>query len=154
MSAPPPLVLVVEDGDEYTDAFRRLSGDVGPVELVRASSAAEARALLATRRVDAVFLDVVFDRAPPEELAGDRAELELRFAGDHARVLEHLATRQGFYLLAELAPAFPADAPVLIAHDFASEPGRLAALRKAVPCLDGVPESATTTQILRRLTGR
>jgi hypothetical protein len=149
-----PVVLVIEDGTEYTEAFGRLSGDVGPVELIRASHAAEARALLATRRVDAVFFDVVFDRTPPERLAGDRGELERRFAGDRARVLERLATHQGFYLLAELAPSIPPEVPVLLAHDFSSEPGRLAALRAAVPGLDGVPESSSTTQILRRLTGR
>lgn len=147
-----PVVLVVEDGTEYTEAFRRLSGDVGPVELVRASDAGEARALLAARRVDALFLDVVFDRTPPERLVGDRDVLGRRFAGDGARVLEHLALQQGFYLLAELAPSIPAGAPVLLAHDFSSEPGRLASLRAAVPGLDGVLESATTTQILRRLT--
>jgi hypothetical protein len=149
-----PVVLVVEDGTEYTEAFARLSGDVGPVELLRASHAAEARALLTTRRVDAVFLDVVFDRTPPELLAGDRDELERRFAGDRSRVLEHLATHQGFYLLAELAPSISPGVPVLLAQDFSSEPGRLAALRASVPGLDGVAESATTTQILRRLTGR
>ena len=149
-----PAVLVVEDGTEYTEAFGRLAGDVGPVELLRASHAAEAHAILARSRVDAVFLDVVFDRTPPERLAGNREELDRRFAGDSARAIEHLAFHQGFYLLAELSPAIPVGIPVLIAHDFSSEPGRLAELRTAVPGLEGVPESATTTQILRRLTGR
>ena len=149
-----PAILVVEDGTEYTEAFGRLSADVGPVELIRASHAEEARAFLATRPVSAVFLDVVFDRTPPEQLAGDRGELERRFEGDRSRVLEHLATHQGFYLLAELAPSIPPGVPVLLAHDFSSEPGRLGALRASVPGLDGVPESATTTQILRRLIGR
>jgi hypothetical protein len=149
-----PVVLVLEDGTEYTEAFGRLSGDVGPVELLRASHAADARAILAARRVDAVFLDVVFDRTRPESLVGDREELERRFPGDRARIIEHLALHQGFYLLAELARSIPAGTPVLLAHDFSSEPGRLAALRTAVPSLEGVPESATTTQILRRLTSR
>jgi hypothetical protein len=149
-----PAVLVVEDGTEYTEAFGRLAGDVGPVDLLHASHAAEARAVLAQRRVDAVFLDVVFDRTPPERLVGNREELDRRFAGDPARAIEHLAFHQGFYILAELGPSIPSGAPVLIAHDFSSEPGRLAALRTGVPGLDGVPESATTTQILRRLTGR
>lgn len=149
-----PVVLVVEDGTEYTDAFARLSGDVGEVELLHASNAADARALLSTRRVDAVFLDVVFDRTPSEGLAGDRGELEARFSGDRERILEHLAFHQGFYLLAELAPAIPPGTPVLLAHDFSSEPGRLAALQSTVPSLEGVSESATTTQILRRLTAR
>ncbi|HKD18041.1 MAG TPA: hypothetical protein VKG23_09235 [Thermoanaerobaculia bacterium] len=149
-----PVVLVVEDGTEYAEAFGRLSGDVGPVELLHATHAAQARAILSTRRVDGVFLDVVFDRTPPEQLAGDRAELERRFAGDRAGALEHLAFHQGFYLLAELAPSIPAGTPVLLAHDFSSEPGRLAALQATVPGLEGVPESETTTQILRRLTRR
>jgi len=63
------VVLVVEDGTEYVDAFRLLAGadSRSPgLELVRAADAAEARCALEDRRIDGVFLDVVFDRTPPE----------------------------------------------------------------------------------------
>ena len=134
------VVLVVEDGTEYVDAFRRLAAEDADVELLHASDAAAARELLTGRKVDAVFLDVVFDRTPPEKLIGDRG-----------RGIEHLARNQGFYVLAELAPLLPPGRPVLLAHDFANQAARLAALREKVPGLDGVAETETTTRVLERL---
>jgi hypothetical protein len=135
-------VLVVEDGTEYVDAFRRLAGDGADVEWLHAADAAAARESLAGRPVDAVFLDVVFDRTPPEKLVGDRA-----------RGLEHLARNQGFHVLAALAASIPRGAPVLLAHDFTSQAARLAALRERVPGLEGVAESARVSTILERLLG-
>ena len=64
-------VLVVEDGTEYVDAFRRLAPESADVEWLHAADAAAARAVLAGRKVDAIFLDVVFDRTPPDRLVGD-----------------------------------------------------------------------------------
>ena len=133
-------VLVVEDGTEYVDAFRRLAGKSAGVELLHAAGAAAARAIVAGRRVDAIFLDVVFDRTPPEDLVGDRG-----------RGLEHLARNQGFYVLAELAPLIGSGVPVLLAHDFSNQAARLAALRQKVPGLEGVAEGDTTTRVLERL---
>ena len=54
---------------------------------VRAGSLAEARAALAERAPDVVFLDVVFDRMPEFELAGDLDALVARHGGDRARAL-------------------------------------------------------------------
>ena len=134
-------LLVVEDGTEYLEAFRRLAPGL-EVEVVRAGDAVEARGLLASRRVDGVFLDVVFDRTPEEKLCGDPA-----------RPAEQRARQQGFYLAAELADAFPAGCPVVIAYDFAAEPGRLAALRESLPSLEGVEESAPLSRVLERFLG-
>jgi hypothetical protein len=139
----PRVVLVVEDGTEYAEAFRRLAGadpSREDVELVRAGDADEARRILAERRVDGVFLDVVFDRTPPEKLCGDAA-----------RGTEHLARQQGFYLAAELAALLPEGCRVVIAYDFTAEPGRLAALRERVPALEGVEEGAPLSRVLGRL---
>ncbi len=136
------VLLVVEDGTEYVEAFRRLAGsDAGPpVELVRAGDADEAKRVLAERRVDGVFLDVVFDRTPPEKLCGDST-----------RGSEHLARQQGFYLAAELADLLPGGCRVVIAWDFTAEPGRLDALRKRIPALEGVEEGTPLSLILARL---
>jgi hypothetical protein len=136
------VLLVVEDGAEYTEAFRRLRPP-SEVEILRASDAAEARRVLETRPVDGVFLDVVFDRTPPEKLCGDRS-----------RSLEHLARQQGFYLAAELADVFPAHARVVIAYDFGAETKRLAALREKVPSLEGFEEGAPLSRALARLLAR
>ena len=147
----PRAVLVVEDGTEYVDAFRRLAPAGEEVEWLHAPDAATARLLLTERAVDAVFLDVVFDRIPPEDLAGDLAGLVDRFAGDRSRALAHLAANQGFYVAAELAPVLPPGVPVMLAFDFADDPARLAALRETLPSLEGVEEGSSATKLLRRL---
>jgi hypothetical protein len=139
----PRVVLVVEDGTEYVDAFRRLAAEGSEVELLHAPDAASARQILSGRRVDAIFLDVVFDRTPPEKLAGDRA-----------RGNDYLAQNQGFYVLADLAPLIASGVRVLLAHDFASHPARLAALQERVQGLEGVAESAGINQVMGRLLSR
>jgi hypothetical protein len=146
----PDSILVVEDGTEYTDAFRDLAAQ--PPELLRASYLEEARRLLAERAVDAVFLDVVFDRTAPEKLAGDREELIRRFGGDRARAERHLAENQGFYLLNELAPLLPEGIPVVLAYDFSAEPGRLAALRERCARLSGIADGTPISAVLESLT--
>ena len=135
----PKVLLVVEDGTEYSEAFRRLRPASG-MEIVRASDAVEARRVLEGSIVDGVFLDVVFDRTPPEKLCGDRS-----------RSAEQLARQQGFYLAAELADILPATARVVIAYDFRDETERLAALRRNVPALEGFEEGAPLSRILERL---
>ena len=136
-------VLIVEDGTEYRDAFRRLSpeGAGGSVEWLHASDAAAARRLLADREVDAIFLDVVFDRTPPENPVGD---------GDRKR----LAARQGFHIAAALAPEIPRGVPVLLAYDFTDDPARLTALRQGIPTLEGVEEGEPASRLVERLLGK
>lgn len=141
---------MVEDGTEYLDAFRRLAPEGASIEWLHAPDAAAARRLLADHRVDAVFLDVVFDRTPPENLAGDLEGLVARF-GDRSRALEYLASHQGFYVAHELAPILPPGVPVLLAYDFADDPARLTALRETLPGLEGVDEGSPATKLLRRL---
>ena len=149
--ARPRVVLIVEDGTEYRDGFRRLSPEGAAVEWLHASDAAAARRLLAQREVDAVFLDVVFDRTPPEALVGDREALAARFAGDRGRALAHLAAHQGFYVAADLAPVLPPGVLVLIAFDFTSDPERLETLRRTISGLEGVEEGVSASRLVRRL---
>jgi type II secretory pathway component PulF len=155
---PPRTVLVIEDGTEYTDAFRNLvaTDAAASVELVRAGDFEEARRALAERAVDAVFLDVVFDRIPPDKLVGDWEGPIRRFGGDRRHAERHLAENQGFYLLNELASLLPAGVPVVIAYDFSAEPERFATLRRRCEQLsgitDGTPISAVLETLLARLT--
>ena len=144
-------VLVVEDGTEYTDAFRALAAS-DAVELVRSGDGAEARRILAERRVDALFLDVVFDRTPPERLVGSLEEVIRRFGGDRQRAERHLAENQGFYLVSELAPLLPDGVRVVLAYDFSAEPERLAALRERCAQLSGITDGAPISAVLESLT--
>jgi hypothetical protein len=145
-------VLVIEDGTEYVEAMRSLASRA-PAVLVRAADVHEARRTLADRRVDAVFLDVVFDRTPPERLAGDLEEMIRRFGGDRARAERHLAENQGFYVLNELAGILPGTTPVVIAYDFSAEPDRLAALSRAHSNLSGLADGTPISEVLERLLG-
>ena len=144
-------ILVIEDGTEYVDAMRSLAPS-DAVELVRAEDLDEARRALAERKIDAVFLDVVFDRIAAEKLAGDWESLLHRYGGDRRRAERHLAENQGFYLLNELAPLLPEGIPVVIAYDFAAEPRRLAALRRRCPQLSGLADGTAISAVLSLLT--
>ena len=150
----PRRLLVVEDGAEYSDAFRRLAavGTEAP-RMLRAGDAAEARRLLSEQAVDAVFVDMVFDRTPPERLSGDLDALVGRYGGDRRRAQEHLARNQGFYVLNELAPLLQPSVRIVLAWDFSSEPGRLEALRERLPGLTGLPEGTPITRVLETLLG-
>ncbi|HEX7253545.1 MAG TPA: hypothetical protein VF376_11740 [Thermoanaerobaculia bacterium] len=144
-------VLVVEDGTEYIEAFRRLAGAGEHFEFLRAGDAQEARRILAERPVDAIFLDVTFDRIAPERLEGAIEPLTERFGGDRRRAERHLASQQGFYVAAALADAIPRGTRVFIAFDFSSEPERLEALRKRLPELEGMREGTPISRVLDRM---
>jgi len=137
-------ILVVEDGREYSEAFRALASSLlrEDVELVRAGSLAQAEEVLSRGGVDAVFLDVVFDRTPPEDLIGP------------AEHRASLAERQGFYVAAAIARVLPSGVPVLLAYDFTDDPGRLAALRRTIPALEGVEEGESASRLVERLLGK
>jgi CheY-like chemotaxis protein len=136
-------ILVVEDGREYVDGFTRLAAARGvEADFVRAGSLAEARQALEKGRPDAVFLDVVFDRTPEGDLAGDLDALVARHGGDRAAAIRHLATHQGFYVLDALADAL-AGVRVVLAYDFTGEEKRLASLQERFPGLSGLPDGAS-----------
>jgi hypothetical protein len=146
-------ILVIEDGTEYIEAFRRLAVPGATIELLSAANAAGARRLLAESRVDALFLDIVFDRTPVEDLAGDLEELTARFSGDRTAALDHLALNQGFYVADALAPVLPPNVLVLLTYDFSSEPARLAALREKVPGLEGITDGMAISEMMKKLIG-
>ena len=109
---------------------------------------AEARRILAERRVDALFLDVVFDRTSAERLVGNLEDVIRRFGGDRRRAERHLAENQGFYLVNELAPLLPEGIPVVLAYDFSAEPERLDALRERCAQLSGITDGAPISAVL------
>jgi hypothetical protein len=147
----PRRVLVVEDGHEYSEAFTRLaSAPLHGVVFERAGSLAEARAAIASRPPDALFIDVVFDRVPESALTGDVENLIARFGGDRGRALRHLVENQGFYVLDALAPLITG-LPVVLAYDFSAEPRRLEALCERVPLLSGLPDGISIAQALEAL---
>lgn len=147
------VLLVIEDGMEYTEALSRLTPrTLEAPELVRAGNLREARQRLSERKPDAVLVDVVFDRVNEESLAGDLTGQIARFGGDRARATRHLADSQGFYILDALAGEL-GDVPVVIAYDFSAEPQRLEALRRRLPRLSGLPEGASISQALEMLLG-
>jgi hypothetical protein len=153
VTGPRRTVLVVEDGTEYTDAFRSLVANDSrdSLDLLRAGDGEEARRILAERRVDALFLDVVFDRTPSDRLLGNLEDLIRRFGGDRRRAERHLAENQGFYLFNELAPLLPSSVPVVLAYDFSLEPERLAALRRTSGRLSGVTDGTPISEVLESL---
>ena len=117
---------------------------------MRAGSLAEARNALGHGKPDAVFLDVVFDRTPEADLAGDLDALVARYGGDRARAVRHLATHQGFYVLDALADEL-AGVRVVLAYDFTGEEKRLASLRERFPGLSGLPDGASLGAALEDL---
>ena len=116
-------VLVIEDGTEYVDAYQRfLAG--GELAFERAGSGVQALARLADGSpVDAIVLDMRFDRAPEGELLGDIDEVAERFNGDLVQARQFVEDHQGTYILAAIRAA-GCVTPVLLSYDFTTEPRR------------------------------
>jgi hypothetical protein len=129
-----PLLLVIEDGDDYT-AFARLflSEQFRPV---CAKSLREA--LPHCQEATAILLDLRFDLSPKENLIGDIAETAQKlFGGDATRALSYLKENQGIFILAELRKQ-QCKAPALIINDL--PPRRLGNLRALYGAVSAVPD--------------
>ncbi len=106
------LLLVIEDGSEYSEFARLYLGDAFTIETAR--SAAEA--LAAAARADVLLVDLRFDRAPVEALVGDvEATARRLFGGDRDRALRHLQDEQGTLILSALRAAGHAQRAVFVA---------------------------------------
>ncbi len=133
-------LLVIEDGDEYTE-FARLF--LGADLLIRqARSLADTLRLLAAEEIFALLIDLRFDRATPEALCGDiTATAAQLFGGDQARALRYLKDQQGALILAHVR-GLGHRQPAVFIHDF--PPRRLQNLQRlygrvsAVPSFDAV----------------
>ncbi len=120
------LLLVIEDGDEYEEFARLFLAD--RYDVVAAHTAGEALRAASEHAVDAMLIDLRFERAKDEDLIGDVGATAARlFAGDRARAGRWLKEQQGTLILGELRQAGHAQ-PAVFVHDF--PPRRLANLRK------------------------
>jgi CheY-like chemotaxis protein len=122
-----PVVLVIEDGHEYTETLSRFLAD--HLVLERAGSGPEALQRLAGGGVDVVFLDMRFDRTGEELLLGAVEPLVDRFNGDRGQARRFRQDHQGTYVLAALREAGHV-VPVVMSYDFDGEPRRFAKLAK------------------------
>src|SRR5262249_32205801 len=139
-------LLVIEDGTEYADFARHFLAD--DFEVRSADSAAAALAE-AARGADALLIDLRFDRAPVDTLAGDvAARAARRFGGDRERALRWLQDQQGALILGELRAAGHTQLAVFV-HDF--PPRRLDNLRRLYGRVEATP--AFDRDALRRLLG-
>ena len=135
--APSPslTLLVIEDGTEYAEFARLFLG--ADVEVVAARSLAEALSACSAGRIDAMLVDLRFERAPRETLVGDPDDVARRlFAGDRERALRWIKDQQGTVVLGELRRAGHMQRAVFV-HDF--PPQRLANLKKLYGDVDAVP---------------
>jgi CheY-like chemotaxis protein len=137
-------VLVVEDGEEYTENLGRFCAD--GFSFTRAGDGGAALAALAAEPFDLLFLDMRFDRVQQALLLGDIGETAERFNGDPVRARQFLEEHQGTYILAAVRAAGHAH-PALFSHDFDGEPRRWANLVRLYAPLHYLPDNASPSAI-------
>ena len=139
-------VLIIEDGDEYLRNLERFV--TGPVYF-QAHNGEEAHEILNSKEVniDIVYLDMRFDRIPPEELLGDHAKVTEELNGDPARAWQYLKNNQGLYILAEIYEKYGNRLKVVIAYDFSRELKRFNNLKRLYPELKWVSDRVTFVEI-------
>ena len=145
-------LLVIEDGSEYTEFARALLGQEYLV--FQAQTGAAALALLSTHAssqpIDALLIDLRFDRTPVVDLLGDVKETAMRlYGGDAGRAIRYLQDQQGILILAE-ARRCSHRQPAVFVHDFPER--RLHNLRKLYGEVSAVPVFDAAA-ILRSLRG-
>lgn len=130
-------LLVIEDGDEYRE-FAEMFLEVASI--VQAKNLVQALAALEAGPIDAMLVDLRFERAAAEDLIGDAdATAKRMFGGDRERALRWLKDQQGALVLGKLREAGHRQRAIFV-HDFPRE--RLANLKKlygdvvAVPAFD------------------
>lgn len=139
-------ILIVEDGDEYTEAFGSYFSK--EFEFIQSKSAAEALEMLdKVAGIVAIVLDMRFDRSEKSALVGDRESLDIRFAGDPLRVEQYLVEHQGLFILRHLRDA-DIHLPVILSYDFTHEMQRFSALSHNDPALFYLVDDADAAQLL------
>ena len=110
-----PVLLIVEDGQEYLDFFRLFLGEEH--DYLHAQTGAEALDSLEQEQVDMVILDMRFERSREEDLLGDVDQVATDyFGGDVDRARRYIYDNQGTLVLAELRAAGHLH-PALFVHD-------------------------------------
>jgi hypothetical protein len=132
-------ILIVEDGHEYVDRFRRFLGD--EFTFLRADDAASALAACA-RAPRGLLFDLDFRRVPPERLVDESG----RPAPHEAH---RLAPMQGILILRVLRAA-NVTLPALLFADL-DDPARTRFLEQSLAPLAVVPSTEALSSIAARL---
>ncbi len=142
-------LLLVEDGTEYRSFFELFLAD--PYTVVHTQNGAAALSALAAGGIDAIVLDMRFDRTPTELLLGDVDEVTRRhFGRDRDRALRYLQDQQGTLILETIRQAGHVH-PALFISDM--PPRRALNLRKLYGAVAAVPgfDAAAIRSALRDL---
>jgi CheY-like chemotaxis protein len=145
-------LLVIEDGSEYTEFAQALLGQ--EYQVFQAQTGSAALALLSSHAtsqpIDALLIDLRFDRTPMPDLLGEVKGTAMRlFGGDSARAIRYLQDQQGILILAE-ARRLGHRQPAVFVHDFPER--RIQNLRKLYGAVCAVPVF-DAGEILRGLRG-
>ncbi|TNE84433.1 MAG: response regulator [Deltaproteobacteria bacterium] len=143
-------VLIIEDGTEYIETMTRFLADGFAWE--RAGSGPAGIERLRAGGIDAVFLDMRFDRAPEGELIGDLDEVAERFSGDRVLARRFVEDHQGTFVLAALREA-GVTLPVVLSYDFSGEPRRWERLAERFAPVRYLPDNASPAQVREALGG-
>lgn len=138
-----PALVVCEDGDEYTQRFRRFFG--ASFTFVRATDAGEARAAVAAG-ARGLLLDLDFRRTPPERLVDETGRTSATRALPESR---RLSSVQGILVLRALR-ADGIELPALLFADL-DDAGQVAHLERTLAPLTVVPSSVALPTIGDRL---
>lgn len=143
-------VLIIEDGTEYIETMQRFLAEGFIWE--RAGSGPAALERLQSGGVDAIFLDMRFDRAPEGELLGDIDEAAERFSGDRVLARRFIEDHQGTFVLAALREA-GVNLPVVVSYDFSAEPRRWERLARRFGPVSYLPDNASPREVRDALGG-
>ena len=139
-----PVVLIVEDGDEY---LANLSRFVEGPKYLQSHSGADAIKVLDEQKVDLIYMDMRFDRIPLEDLLGDYEEAMRDRNRDAGKAWKHLQNNQGLFIIDAIKRAGHGEVPVILAYDFTNEQRRFENLTRVYPNLAWVPDNASPTEI-------
>lgn len=139
-----PMVLVVEDGDEYLNVLTRF---VSEYEYLQAHDGQQALDFLRSKPVDLVYLDMRFDRTHQHLLLGDHAVQTDKFGGDEKRAWRFLEKNQGLFILNHIYSAGFDETPMVLSHDFSSQPTRWQHLLRSYPNLSWLPDTLSPKDI-------
>ena len=143
-----PIVLIVEDGDEYLENLSRFVA--GP-QYMQAHHGSAVLAALAAHPVALIYLDMRFDRIDEHDLVGDRERALQSHGGDAGRARRYLENNQGLFILEALRAHGHGQLPVILAYDFSTEASRFAHLQRLHPALTWVPDAIAPGEIRARL---
>ena len=137
-------ILVIEDGDEYLDVLTRFLPEYQYAQVHCGRDAIE---YLRGHQVNAIFLDMRFDRIERTRLLGDFEHFLQANANDESRTWRFLEKNQGLFILHALYEENFSDIPVILSHDFSGQPARQAHLKRTYPSLTWVPDALSPDAI-------